>query len=244
MAANEVNDIVVRLLAAADKIGGRDREEILHHVGRLSRAATRERSAAVDEMQKLRKKVVQQSADLKRLENTSQELRRLENLNQTVSAAPVAQAPQAAQPPLVGLFRNIVPSGSPLTLHNRPGAMLVSIKAVSRRWAPNLPLSLTMDLTTVACRALRACLSRCVSLQLPPMIRALPVASSSPRLLVWLPCLLLSLAIPPSKNSLDTVPSTRPASLHSKPSQMTRYHPMGPTSALHSQTGPRLRSIA
>jgi hypothetical protein len=59
MAANEVNDIVIRLLATADKIGGREREEILHHVGRLSRAATRERTAAIDEMQKLRKKIVQ-----------------------------------------------------------------------------------------------------------------------------------------------------------------------------------------
>lgn len=112
MATNEVNDIVVRLLAAADKIGGRDREEILHHVGRLSRAATRERTAAVDEMQKLRKKVVQQGAELRRLEDTTHELRRLENLNlkaantcQTVPTGPAAQASKAAQPPLVSSHR-------------------------------------------------------------------------------------------------------------------------------------------
>jgi transcriptional accessory protein Tex/SPT6 len=74
MAANEVNDIVMRLLAAADHIRGREREEILHHVGKLSRAAVRERTAAVDEMQKLRKKIVQQSAEFKRIENASQSL--------------------------------------------------------------------------------------------------------------------------------------------------------------------------
>lgn len=93
MAANEVNDIVMRLLAAADKIGGREREEILHHVSRLSRAAMRERTAAVDEMQKLRKKVVQQSAELKRIENAAQ----------SVPAPAATQAAQASQPPLVSL---------------------------------------------------------------------------------------------------------------------------------------------
>jgi hypothetical protein len=72
MAANEVNDIVMRLLAAADHIHGREKEEILHLVGRLSRAAVCERTAAVDEMQKLRKKIVQQSAELKRITNAAQ----------------------------------------------------------------------------------------------------------------------------------------------------------------------------
>jgi hypothetical protein len=87
MTANEVNDIVMHLLAAADHIRGREREEILHHVGRLSRAAVRERTAAVGEMQKLRKKIVQQSAELKRIENASR-----------MSTAPAAQAAKATQP--------------------------------------------------------------------------------------------------------------------------------------------------
>lgn len=90
MTANEVNDIVMHLLAAADHIRGREREEILHHVGRLSRAAVRERTAAVDEMQKLRKKIVQQSAELKRIESASK-----------VPTAPAAQAARATQPPKV-----------------------------------------------------------------------------------------------------------------------------------------------
>jgi hypothetical protein len=90
MTANEVNDIVLRLMAAADHIRGREREEILHHVGRLSRAAVRERTAAVDEMQRLRKKIVQQSAELKRIENAS-----------GMPAAPVTQASKPSQPPTV-----------------------------------------------------------------------------------------------------------------------------------------------
>jgi hypothetical protein len=72
VAANEVNDIVICLLATADKIGGHEREQILHHVDRLSRAAMRKRNTAIDKMQKLRKKVVQQSAEPKRIENASQ----------------------------------------------------------------------------------------------------------------------------------------------------------------------------
>ncbi|KAM0710738.1 hypothetical protein Q7P35_001476 [Cladosporium inversicolor] len=90
MTANEVNDIVMRLLAAADHIRGREREEILHHVGRLSRAAVRERTAAVDEMQKLRKKIVQQSAELKRIGNASK-----------IPTAPATHATKAFQPPTV-----------------------------------------------------------------------------------------------------------------------------------------------
>jgi hypothetical protein len=90
MTANEVNDIVMHLLAAADHIRGREREEILHHVGRLSRAAVRERTAAVDEMQKLRKKIVQQSAELKRIENATR-----------TPTGPSAQAAKATQPPKV-----------------------------------------------------------------------------------------------------------------------------------------------
>lgn len=91
MAGNEVNDIVVRLLATADKIGGRERDEIVYHVGRLSRAATRERTAAVEEMQKLRKKVVQQSTELKKLRDTTT----------NAPAFPVAQGSLAPQSPLV-----------------------------------------------------------------------------------------------------------------------------------------------
>ena len=96
MTANEVNDIVMHLLAAADHIRGREREEILHHVGRLSRAAVRERTAAVGEMQKLRKKIVQQSAELKRIENASR-----------MPAAPTAQAAKANQPPKVSYCMTI-----------------------------------------------------------------------------------------------------------------------------------------
>jgi uncharacterized Zn finger protein len=90
MTANEVNDIVMRLLAAADHIRGREREEVLHHVGRLSRAAVRERTAAVGEMQKLRKKIVQQSAELKHIENATR-----------MPAAPATQAAKAPQLPKV-----------------------------------------------------------------------------------------------------------------------------------------------
>lgn len=97
MAGNEVNDIVVRLLAAADKIGGREREEIMHHVGRLSRAATRERTVAVEEMQKLRKKVVQQSTELKKFQNT---------INNG-PAFPVSQGSLAPQPPLVSSHHHV-----------------------------------------------------------------------------------------------------------------------------------------
>jgi len=96
MSANEVNDIVMRLLAVTDHLRGREREEILHIVGRLSRAAVRERTAAVDEMQKLRKKVVQQSAELKRIENISR-----------MPPAPATQAAKPSQPPTVSCSTNI-----------------------------------------------------------------------------------------------------------------------------------------
>ena len=88
MAANEVNDIVMRLLAAANHIHGREKEEILHLVGRLSHAAVCERTAAVDELQKLRKKIVQQSAELKRIGNASR-------------STPATQAPKVSRPTLV-----------------------------------------------------------------------------------------------------------------------------------------------
>ena len=123
MTANEVNDIVLRLMAAADHIRGREREEILHHVGRLSRAAVRERTAAVDEMQRLRKKIVQQSAELKRIENAT-----------GMPAAPVAQASKPSQPPTVsstGAFH--VKSVETDTSVYRAAASRASLKVAFRR---------------------------------------------------------------------------------------------------------------
>jgi len=90
MDSREVNGIVVRLLAAADKIGGRERDEVLHHVGRLSRAATRERAIAVDEMQYRDRKIRQ-------LED---ELRRLEPNNPRLSDNQFPPASQAQLPPV------------------------------------------------------------------------------------------------------------------------------------------------
>jgi hypothetical protein len=106
MAANEVNDIVMRLLAAADRMGGRERDEILHHVGRLSRAASHERAAAIDEMQRLRKKVVQQSAEIR-------EIKRIIGPSQIF---PATRAPHVAQPPLVSDLsgRRLTPSHTSL----------------------------------------------------------------------------------------------------------------------------------
>lgn len=123
MAANEVNDIVMRLLAAADHIRGREREEILHHVGRLSRAAVRERTAAVDEMQRLRKKIVQQSADLKRIENASK-----------MPATPATQASKASQPPAVSSTVAFhIESMETDTFVCRAVALRASLKVASRR---------------------------------------------------------------------------------------------------------------
>ena len=80
MDSREVNEIVVKLLAAADKIGDR---EILHLVGRLSRvagrlsrAATRERSTAFDEMHHLDRKIRQLQDEVKRLDPHNPLLRR------------------------------------------------------------------------------------------------------------------------------------------------------------------------
>lgn len=67
MANNDVNDVVVKLLASADRVGGREGDEILYLVGKLSRAATRERDAAVYEMHNLRKTIVQQDNMIKRI---------------------------------------------------------------------------------------------------------------------------------------------------------------------------------
>ena len=68
MDSREVNEIVVKLLAAVDKIGGRERDDVLHYVGRLSRAATRERAIAVDEMHYRDRKMRQLEAELRRVE--------------------------------------------------------------------------------------------------------------------------------------------------------------------------------
>lgn len=73
MDSREVNEIVVKLLAAADKIGDR---EILHLVGRLSRAATRERSTAFDEMHHLDRKIRQLQDEVRRLDPHNPLLRR------------------------------------------------------------------------------------------------------------------------------------------------------------------------
>jgi hypothetical protein len=73
MDSREVNEIVVKLLAAADKTGER---EILHLVGRLSRAATRERSTSFDEMHHLDRKIRQLQDELRRLDPQNSLLRR------------------------------------------------------------------------------------------------------------------------------------------------------------------------
>jgi hypothetical protein len=76
MDSREVNEIVVKLLAAADKIDRREREEVLHLVGRLSRAATRERATAFDEMRHLDRKTRHLQDELRRLEPDNPLLRR------------------------------------------------------------------------------------------------------------------------------------------------------------------------
>ena len=86
-----MNDIVVKLLAAADKIGGRERNEVLHHVGRLSRAATCERALAIDEMH-------YRDGKIRQLED---ELRRVKPHNPRLSQIPPAS--QAQLPPKVSL---------------------------------------------------------------------------------------------------------------------------------------------
>jgi hypothetical protein len=73
MDSREVNEIVVKLLAAADTTGERD---ILHLVGRLSRAATRERSTAFEEMHHLDRKIRQLQDELRRLDPQNPLLRR------------------------------------------------------------------------------------------------------------------------------------------------------------------------
>jgi hypothetical protein len=79
MDSREVNEIVVKLLAAADKSGER---EILHLVGRLSRAATRERSTAFDEMHHLDRKI----------RHLQDEIRRLDPQNSLLRRSPVSHA--------------------------------------------------------------------------------------------------------------------------------------------------------
>lgn len=124
MSTNEVNEIVVKLLAAADRVTGREqREDILHYVGRLSRAATRERTAAVDEMQNLRKRIVQQSSELRRLREVGKAL-------QTPSAAPPPQAPQPALVRLPCVQHRWMKRA--LTFCNRPVDLVTSVRLVSR----------------------------------------------------------------------------------------------------------------
>ena len=213
MTANEVNDIVMRLLAAADHIRGREREEILHHVGRLSRAAVRERTAAVDEMQRLRKKIVQQSADLKRIENASK-----------MPAAPATQASKASQPPTVRSTVALrVESMEIDTSICRAAASGASLKAAFRRLLPVLHLLSTMGLTMVACHALAAFPSRIAGLLLQIADLFCLVVSSDLPLRVHLLHLPASPKTLLFRSSLVSATSTRLVSSHSRLGRSSRH---------------------
>ena len=213
MAANEVNDIVMRLLAAADHIRGREREEMLHHVGRLSRAAVRERTAAVDEMQRLRKKIVQQSADLKRIENASK-----------MPAALATQTSKASQPPTVSSTVALrVESMETDTSVCRAAASGASLKAAFRRLLPVLHLLSTTDLTMVACRALVTFPSRVAGLLLPIPDLVCLVVSSDFLLMVSLLHLLGSPKTLSFKSSLVSATSTRLVFSHSGLGRSSRH---------------------
>lgn len=94
MDSREVNEIVVKLLAAVDKIGGRERDDVLHYVGRLSRAATRERAIAVDEMHYRDRKIRQLEDELRRVEPDNP------RLNNQFPPASQAQLPPRVSPSL------------------------------------------------------------------------------------------------------------------------------------------------
>lgn len=96
MSSKEVNDILDKLLAVADKLGRHHREDVEYYVDKLSRAATRERTAAFDKMQELNKRLAQQSIEMSRMKS-------MPALTET-SDTP-APAPQAQQPAPVSLFR-------------------------------------------------------------------------------------------------------------------------------------------
>jgi hypothetical protein len=121
-----------------------------------------------------------------------------------------------------------------LTHYCRSEALLASPKLVFRRSALVLVRGSTTDLTTVACRALMAFLNPCAKPRLLPPTLVLPVARSRARLLMDPLYLLLSLEPPRSKNSLVSVASTRPASLHSKLDRILRRHSMTLRRAPHS----------
>lgn len=80
--------------------------ELLALISRLSGAATRERSAAVDEMQRLRKKVIQQQTDIKRLGSSSQQAQSPAQLPQTHQMAQATKPPRAPQAPMVAGYGN------------------------------------------------------------------------------------------------------------------------------------------
>jgi hypothetical protein len=75
MDSRETNEIIVKLLAAVDKIGRREKDEIMHLVGRLSRATTRERETALDEMHHLERKIRLLQDEVRRLDHGNPLLR-------------------------------------------------------------------------------------------------------------------------------------------------------------------------
>ena len=76
MDSRETNEIIVKLLAAVDKIGRRrEKAEIMHLVGRLSRATTRERETALDEMHHLERKIRLLQDEVRRLDHGNPLLR-------------------------------------------------------------------------------------------------------------------------------------------------------------------------
>jgi hypothetical protein len=76
MDSREVNEIIVKLLAAAEKISRREKDEILHLVGRLSGAATRERAKMLGEMHHLERKTKLLQDEVRRLDLQNPPLRR------------------------------------------------------------------------------------------------------------------------------------------------------------------------
>jgi hypothetical protein len=130
---------------------------------------------------------------------------------------------------------------SSLTHNYRLEALLASPRVAFRRLALVLVLASTTDLTTVAYRALRASPSRYSKLHLPPPILVFSVANSRVRVSVGLLCLLPRLKPLRSKNSLVSVTSTRPASLHFKLARVPRRHSMTPMRAPYSWAGLHLQ---
>ena len=71
MLSNETNELLVKLLAAAQELPDGHREYIVHLVTQLSSAAIKERSAAAVEMQALKRRLLTAKTDLLRSSRSS-----------------------------------------------------------------------------------------------------------------------------------------------------------------------------